>query len=402
MNQTEYNLLIDKIKKILQGVSLSETDIEPTSEEMERVQQALVYLSNCLQEINEFSGTLSRGELDAPQPSRHNYLAGELKELHAVLRHLTWQTEQVASGDYKQKINFLGDFSKSFNLMVKQLDEREKQLKESSKALEQSMKLITTIMDMHKDWIIVANKEDRKVLYNNMHEERPMTIYSPSRMGMIEVPLEKRDGSIAPLDAVLYFHEQRASYYSIHDYHTIWNNSEVIIHYITNVTQEQKVKKNLSDMAYTDQLTGVYNRRYCMEETAALLENKAKFSFVLIDLNELKYVNDNKGHEEGDAYIKYAVKIMNDLTRDSDVICRIGGDEFILLLKNCDGNIAHKKMEQIFNEINVNSDKGYRRSISYGITYVDENKNYTVKELMDESDKKMYDFKQEFKKSRGI
>ncbi len=402
MNEAEYKLLLDKIKKILQNIPLGQDDIAPSTEELEKIQQALVYLSQCLVETHEFSGVLCRGELDAPQPSRHNLLAGGLKELHAVLRHLTWQTKQVANGDYQQRVNFLGDFSESFNQMVEQLGEREERLKESSRALEQSIKLITSIMDVHKDWIIVEDTSNRQVLYNNQPEVSPMSIYSPNRMGLIEVPMETRDGSIAPLDATLYFSESSATYYAISDYPMMWDDTEVVVHYITNVTQEQKVQKNLSEMAYKDQLTGIYNRRYCMDEVEILLSEGETFSFVLIDLNELKYVNDNLGHDEGDAYLRFAVAQIKENTRDSDVICRIGGDEFVVLLKKCNGNAAHKKMEQIFEAIHIPSEKGYRRSISYGITYVDKHKDYTVKELMDESDKKMYLFKQEFKKSRGI
>lgn len=402
MNTADYNILIDKIKKILQGIPVEESDIEQGSLEMERVQQALAYLSSCMQELEEFSKVLCRGELDAPQPGRHNYLAGGLKEMHAVLRHLTWQTKQVANGDYQQRINFLGDFSESFNMMVEQLDERERKLKESSRALEQSMNLITTIMDVHKDWIVVADKITGEVLYNNKAEQSPMHIYSPSKFGLTEVPLETRDGSIAPLDTTLYFAEESATYYAIRDYAMIRDEQEVIVHYITNVTQEQQVKSMLRDMAFTDQLTGIYNRRYCMIEIEKLLEEKQVFTMVLVDLNELKYVNDKFGHDEGDCYIRFAVQNMKKYTRESDVICRIGGDEFVLLLKKCNGSSAHKKMEEIFAAINVKSEKGYRRSISYGITYAGDNNSYTVESLVDESDKKMYRFKQEFKKSRGI
>lgn len=402
MNTTEYNLIIDKIRKIVQNVPLQEGDIMSADLQMNQVEQALVYLSDCLVELNEFSGNLSRGELDMSQPGRHNYLAGGLKELHAVLRHLTWQTKQVASGDYQQKINFLGDFSESFNVMVKQLDERECKLKESSKALEQSMRLITTIMDVHDDWVVVEDTENGMVLYNNKVRDFPMHIYSTSKMGLTEVPLETRDGSIAPLDATLFFAKESASYYAISDYAMIWDEKEVVVHYITNVTQEQKAKKTLQEMAFTDQLTGIYNRRYCMLEIEKLLENKECFSLALIDLNELKYVNDSQGHDEGDAYIKFVVSKIVEYIRGEDILCRIGGDEFVLLLKGCDGNNALKKMEKIFEAVNVNAPKGYRRSISYGITYVDEKKECTVQELLDESDKKMYLFKQEFKKLRGI
>ena len=68
---------------------------------------------------------LGKGKLDILPPPRTNMLAGGAKQLHANLLHLTWQTQQVAEGDYTQSIDFLGDFSVAFNQMTSQLKDRE-------------------------------------------------------------------------------------------------------------------------------------------------------------------------------------------------------------------------------------------------------------------------------------
>lgn len=399
MESKEYDIIIDKIKKILQNKPLGSHDVIPHSQEVDRVQEALVYLSSSLIELNEFATILCRGELDGPQPDRHNYFAGGLKELHAVLKHLTWQTKQVAEGDYRQRINFLGDFSLAFNQMVEQLDERERMLMENMRTIEQSIKLLTSVMDEHKDWILVENLENHRIVYNNRMEEK-IEFYSVEELGIKEVPMEMRDGTIAPLDTRIYHSNTKNHYYSIRTYPLTWEGADVLIHYISDITQEQAVQKDLSNKAYMDQLTGVYNRHYCMMELDRLLQCQEPFSLVMVDLNNLKYVNDTFGHDEGDAYINHAVGHMCGSTRESDAVCRLGGDEFILLLMNCEEGVAHRKMKQIFDAIHTEHEKGYMRSISYGITTVDYNDTYTRDSLIRESDAKMYEFKLQYKQTK--
>lgn len=80
-------------------------------------------------EAQEFILGLSEGNLDV-DPPRRNFLVSSFKQLHANLRHLTWQTQQVARGDLSQRVDFLGDFSHAFNAMIDAL--REKRLIEQA------------------------------------------------------------------------------------------------------------------------------------------------------------------------------------------------------------------------------------------------------------------------------
>jgi signal transduction histidine kinase len=81
-------------------------------------------------EVLGFIGPLSRGDLHAVVPAAHNILASPFKELHSRLVHLTWQAEQVARGDYSQRVDFMGDFSRAFNTMVASLEAKERELRE--------------------------------------------------------------------------------------------------------------------------------------------------------------------------------------------------------------------------------------------------------------------------------
>ena len=127
MNREDIDRLVEQIRYIILNKPISD-DLKSESEELADLQEAVFYLSNCLAEANEFLKHLRNGELEAKPPSRHNFLAGNLKELHSALKHLTWQADRVAHGDYSQSVNFLGEFSRSFNEMIHQLAEREAQI----------------------------------------------------------------------------------------------------------------------------------------------------------------------------------------------------------------------------------------------------------------------------------
>jgi diguanylate cyclase (GGDEF)-like protein len=84
--------------------------------------------------LHEFAMGLASGELDATLKAK-GALAGALKGLQAALRHLTWQTERVAAGDFSQRVDFMGDFSAAFNSMVEALAEARAQLADQNEAL---------------------------------------------------------------------------------------------------------------------------------------------------------------------------------------------------------------------------------------------------------------------------
>ncbi|MCL1855552.1 MAG: ATP-binding protein, partial [Clostridia bacterium] len=102
----------------------------------------LCYFVQCVMETKALAQALAKGDLSEKAPSPGNEIAAPLKSLHASLRHLTWQTQQVAQGDYQQRVKFMGDFAVAFNSMAQQLEERKKtETKERSK-LQQYINLI--------------------------------------------------------------------------------------------------------------------------------------------------------------------------------------------------------------------------------------------------------------------
>jgi two-component system cell cycle response regulator len=176
--------------------------------------------------VYEYMLALARGDLSVKPPHR-NQMAAPFKELHANLNHLTWQTQQIASGDLNQHVDFMGDFSNAFNRLIQTL------------------------------------REKREI-------------------------------------------EEQLHYMSVHD-----------------------------------ALTGVYNRAFFNGEIQRLSKGRSyPISILMIDLDGLKRVNDCHGHEAGDEYICAAASLINESLRGDEVVARIGGDEFAILLPTTDNASA--------------------------------------------------------------
>lgn len=138
---------IAKLAILLHGKIPDSIDTQSiTDESNKKLAGLLNELFVLLQEIHEFITPLSQGklkEIKVPQPK--NFLSSPFKELHSHLLHLTWQTKQVAKGDYNQRVDFMGDFSEAFNSMVTSLDNNEKALTSKIDQLEKALSHITRL-----------------------------------------------------------------------------------------------------------------------------------------------------------------------------------------------------------------------------------------------------------------
>ncbi|HAS73544.1 MAG TPA: hypothetical protein DCS67_05315, partial [Clostridiales bacterium UBA8960] len=159
------------------------------------------------------------------------------------------------------------------------------------------------------------------------------------------------------------------------------------------------------NMSRFDRLTGAYSRNYFEKVIAtqneSTLTNMTSYALVLCDLNYLKIINDSYGHVAGDAILREFSRMIQMNIRDTDVISRIGGDEFVILLKNITAEKAEEKMDAIF-EKTRNHTLQYQGhelpvSFSYGIAVSpDDSMVYEI--LTKIADIRMYKFKEQFKK----
>lgn len=110
------------------------------------------------------------------------------------------------------------------------------------------------------------------------------------------------------------------------------------------ILSEQNLKEIAHKQSMVDELTGVWNKRYLEKQLAGL---KEKTVIALLDLDNLKEINDTHGHLAGDRIITHLTDTMRKNLRKDDDICRYGGDEFVVIFKNCTMDQAVKRIEQI-------------------------------------------------------
>ena len=403
MNTDELSLLVDQVRYIILNKPIPDA-LKTQSPELGELQEALQYLSECLLESNSFLSHLQRGDLDVTPPSRHNFLAGNLKEIHSALKHLTWQANQVANGDYTQCVNFLGDFSASFNRMIEQLAERESQLKIQSTMLSETVNLMKSVMDSLREWILVTSKETGEVIYTNKSARQ--SFYNP------QSPQDASSAALELLNSMRtckkectdgcsqeYHDPINQKVFRICSYSIQWNGNLAYAHLIADVTSERARQEQMEGLAYLDELTGLYNRRYLMDQLRRLLEHHTPFSFCMIDLDGLKYANNEFGHEAGDHYLKTVTQQMLQVIRTTDIACRIGGDEFALLLPDCDEQTVLSKLERVDQALAALSQQ-FPMSVSYGVVQIQPGDTTPAREIMKLADEKMYLLKKVKKAAR--
>ena len=117
-------------------------------------------------------------------------------------------------------------------------------------------------------------------------------------------------------------------------------------HYYLIIIQ---IQRNLYRYAYRDLLTGLYNRNYWEQLKSGALDTypSRSFSLIIIDIDNLKYLNDNKGHLAGDKAIRIVGQSIRESIRKRDIAFRYGGDEFFILLANTKKAIVEKVINRI-------------------------------------------------------
>ncbi|MFO7814803.1 MAG: diguanylate cyclase [Halanaerobiales bacterium] len=113
----------------------------------------------------------------------------------------------------------------------------------------------------------------------------------------------------------------------------VYQNINLKLLILVDVTKQKQYEKEIKYLRFHDQLTGLYNRDYFMEEIKRLdTKRQLPLTIIMGDINSLKLVNDVFGHDRGDVLIKNTAEILENNIRDEDILARIGGDEFAILL----------------------------------------------------------------------
>ena len=161
----------------------------------------------------------------------------------------------------------------------------------------------------------------------------------------------------------------------------------------------QGAKLEAEEQAYTDMLTGLNNRRAMDEVLERLIDTKADFAMMHLDLDYFKSVNDTMGHAAGDAVLEKVAIVLKDEIRDGDLVARIGGDEFILIFVKFTGHDklmqkAYQIIERLEEPVPF-GDEMCKISGSIGITTTELYSDLDADEMMRDADMALYYSKDE-------
>lgn len=176
--------------------------------------------------------------------------------------------------------------------------------------------------------------------------------------------------------------------------------------------KEHKLVEELQSLSIKDDLTGLYNRRGILsmvtQQYSIAKRIQKTLMLVYIDLDGMKQINDIYGHQEGDNALIDTADILKITFRETDIIARIGGDEFAvfgMVMEDKGLNIVtsriNEKLERHLGEYTARSTKSYRLSLSNGIAFADPEKPFSFDSMLSEADQNMYLQKQKKKGSEG-
>jgi len=164
-----------------------------------------------------------------------------------------------------------------------------------------------------------------------------------------------------------------------------------------DITERKSLEEKLRVISITDELTGLYNRRgfITLSEQHRKMVARTRQAMLLFfaDLDKLKEINDSFGHQEGDKALMEVAEILKSAFRESDIIGRIGGDEFAVLVTNASdaaGNLLAARIRSIIDRRNKTGDKSYPLGISTGVAQYDPAHPCSLDELMSRADERMY------------
>ncbi|MFA5233549.1 MAG: GGDEF domain-containing protein [Sulfurimonas sp.] len=166
-----------------------------------------------------------------------------------------------------------------------------------------------------------------------------------------------------------------------------------LILYMTTKKEIKQINAKARNYAFRDALTGLYNRHYLndfLTKFKRLHKRESIFAVAFIDIDKFKEINDTLGHEAGDCILRCLALKLKSLTRSTDILCRYGGEEFVIIYNDISKKEMFEKMEQIRESIQNTSFKCGHTNITISIGLSFGKKEDDINEVLQEADKALY------------
>jgi diguanylate cyclase (GGDEF)-like protein/PAS domain S-box-containing protein len=290
------------------------------------------------------------------------------------------------------------------------------ELEKTKNVLQTKEEMYRSLVESTGDSIYVVDRSTCYLFMNKKHRER-MGLIADDYQGQSYDKYHSAEESIdfkKQVDAVLQIGEslqfdhkgQRDNKYFLRTFNPI-RDAEGLVTAVTvvstEITRQKELEKSLRLISITDPLTGLYNRRglFALAEQQIKLVNRSKqwLSVLYADLDNLKEINDQFGHQEGDATLMRAADILRATYRESDIIARIGGDEFVVIIVSDErrsSKVIHSRLQQNLDAYNEGAKAAYTLSLSTGIAMYDPLHPVSFEDLLREADRFMYLHKKKY------
>jgi diguanylate cyclase (GGDEF)-like protein/PAS domain S-box-containing protein len=179
-----------------------------------------------------------------------------------------------------------------------------------------------------------------------------------------------------------------------------------LVQVVRDITERKKIEETLRNSSLKDDLTGLFNRRGLLKQAAPYFDfarrQKESLLLLFIDLDGMKRINDEFGHNEGDLALVNTANILNRSFRSSDIIARLGGDEFTVLVtdRNANKDDAIKRLNDNLKAYNESEKRGIKLAFSIGVAQLEPERMTCFEELLEQADQAMYEQKR-MKRSRA-
>ncbi len=337
-------------------------------------------------------------------------------EIRTILNNLK------SRGIFYDEIDHLIDTSNTLTQQLEEMEAKEEQqtllLKQKSLALQHEKEFIQTLFDT-APLLIITQDIHGTILSHNAHVSQLLdlplhglagelfdTILSSSDSSHIEQLQRMRTHqlySLSDCDDILRINHRKQYYISwMHsliqtntDEH---NNKTMILSIGVNITERKSAEEQLLWTAIHDQLTHLHNRYYFNHELEKMINHAKRYnkqiSLLYLDLDQFKIINDTEGHSVGDKLLSEVANVLSKVIRQTDTLCRIGGDEFAIISYDVSipgitslAKRINKELKHI--RFNANLIQQYKVSISIGIAIYPQH-GTTFKELLANADLAMY------------
>ena len=172
-----------------------------------------------------------------------------------------------------------------------------------------------------------------------------------------------------------------------------------LVHVVRDITERKKLEETLRNSSLKDDLTGLFNRRGLLKQAAPYFDfarrQREKLLLLFIDLDGMKRINDEFGHNEGDNALINTAAILNRSFRSSDIVARLGGDEFTVLVTDLSASKeeAINRLNENLKAYNASETRGHKLAFSIGVATLEPETMTCFEELLEQADQAMYEEK---------